>query len=194
MFGRKNEGPHCDNVQIKAGDVALTPVSVGTIDFGDQFAGDKSDERMPKIITSALLLLTLCESGLPQKSCECRGATEADKTIWEHIATQEEEARTVKKVHGVVRNPLGERLDDALVEVFADDGTEDTPTSPKNRRVAACVTGEKGKFCFDGLKPGKYILAVGRQGFNITFIKLNLDPKGRRNSGKPLDVSLALGT
>jgi protocatechuate 3,4-dioxygenase beta subunit len=115
-------------------------------------------------------------------------------TIWGRIATQEKETRAVKKVYGVVHDPLGGRLEDALVEVFADDGTDVTPTSDSKKRVAACITGEKGKFCFDGLKPGKYILAVGCQGFNITFIKLILDSKGRRSSSKPLDVELALGT
>lgn len=41
MFGKRNDGPHCDDVRIVAGDVALTPVSIAKIDFGDQFAGDK---------------------------------------------------------------------------------------------------------------------------------------------------------
>jgi hypothetical protein len=46
MFGKRSDGPHCDNVQIKAGDVVLTPVNVGKIDFGDQFAGDKSPDGL----------------------------------------------------------------------------------------------------------------------------------------------------
>jgi hypothetical protein len=46
MFGKKIEGPHCDNVQINAGDVALTPVNVGKIDFGEQFSGDKSPDGL----------------------------------------------------------------------------------------------------------------------------------------------------
>jgi hypothetical protein len=46
MFGKKIEGPHCDNVQINAGDVALTPVNVGKIDFGDQFSGDKKPDGL----------------------------------------------------------------------------------------------------------------------------------------------------
>ena len=46
MFGKKSEGPHCDNVQINAGGVALTPVNVGKIDFGDQFAGDKAPDGL----------------------------------------------------------------------------------------------------------------------------------------------------
>jgi len=46
MFGRRGDGPHCDDVQIMAGDVPLTPVSVGKIDFGDQFAGDKTPDGL----------------------------------------------------------------------------------------------------------------------------------------------------
>jgi hypothetical protein len=46
MFGKRNDGPHCDDVQIRAGDVALTPVSVSTIDFGEQFAGDKTPDGL----------------------------------------------------------------------------------------------------------------------------------------------------
>jgi predicted aspartyl protease len=46
MFGKKIEGPHCDNVQINAADVALTPVNVGKIDFGDQFSGDKKPDGL----------------------------------------------------------------------------------------------------------------------------------------------------
>lgn len=46
MFGKKTEGPHCDNVSIVAGDVALTPVNIGTIDFGDQFPGDKAPDGL----------------------------------------------------------------------------------------------------------------------------------------------------
>lgn len=46
MFGKRSDSPHCDNVQIKAGDVELTRVNVGTIDFGDQFPGDKSPDGL----------------------------------------------------------------------------------------------------------------------------------------------------
>jgi len=46
MFGKRSEGPHCDNVQIEAGAVALTPVNVGDIDFGEQFSGDKAPDGL----------------------------------------------------------------------------------------------------------------------------------------------------
>jgi Aspartyl protease len=46
MFGKRSEGPHCDNVQIEAGAVALTSVNVGHIDFGEQFSGDKAPDGL----------------------------------------------------------------------------------------------------------------------------------------------------
>jgi len=46
MFGKKGEGPHCDDVQITAGDVALVPVSIGKIDFEGQFPGDKDPDGL----------------------------------------------------------------------------------------------------------------------------------------------------
>ena len=46
MFGKRGDDAHCDGVQLMAGDVALTPVSVGHIDFGDQFPGDKAPDGL----------------------------------------------------------------------------------------------------------------------------------------------------
>jgi hypothetical protein len=46
MFGNRGDGPHCDNLQIHAGNVALTPVSVGKINFGDQFSGDLTPDGL----------------------------------------------------------------------------------------------------------------------------------------------------
>lgn len=46
MFGKRVDGPHCDNVQILAGGVSLMPVNVGKIDFGEQFSGDKTPDGL----------------------------------------------------------------------------------------------------------------------------------------------------
>lgn len=40
MFGERGDGPHCDGVSVMAGNVVLTPVDVGKIDFANRFAGD----------------------------------------------------------------------------------------------------------------------------------------------------------
>lgn len=46
MFGQRNDEPHCDDVELKAGDVRLSPVSVSRIDFGERFAGDKTPDGL----------------------------------------------------------------------------------------------------------------------------------------------------
>jgi hypothetical protein len=46
MFGQRGDGPHCDDVQLTAGDVSLTPVNIGKFDFGDRFAGDKTPDGL----------------------------------------------------------------------------------------------------------------------------------------------------
>ena len=44
MFGQKASGPHCDDVEMKAGGVLLSKVSVGKFDFGDRFPGSKAPD------------------------------------------------------------------------------------------------------------------------------------------------------
>lgn len=46
MFGDRGDGPHCDSISIYAGDVKLSPVSAGIIDFGDRFPGDKAPDGL----------------------------------------------------------------------------------------------------------------------------------------------------
>jgi len=37
MFGKRSDGPHCDNVPLNASGVDLAPVSIGTIDLTEMF-------------------------------------------------------------------------------------------------------------------------------------------------------------
>lgn len=46
MFGRRGDWPHCDNVPIAAGDVELTPVNIGKINFEGMFPGDKEPDGL----------------------------------------------------------------------------------------------------------------------------------------------------
>jgi hypothetical protein len=46
MFGKRIDSPYCNDIAIKAGEVPLTNVSMGKIDFGDQFAGDKTPDGL----------------------------------------------------------------------------------------------------------------------------------------------------
>ncbi|HVY94034.1 MAG TPA: aspartyl protease family protein, partial [Bryobacteraceae bacterium] len=46
MFGERGDAPRCDDAQLRVGDTALTPVTAGTLDFGDRFAGDKAPDGL----------------------------------------------------------------------------------------------------------------------------------------------------
>ena len=46
MFGKKGEGPHCDDVPISAGVVPLTPVNIGKMDFTGMFPGDRAPDGL----------------------------------------------------------------------------------------------------------------------------------------------------
>ncbi len=46
MFGKKGEGPHCDDVPISAGGVPLTLVNIGKMDFTGMFPGDKEPDGL----------------------------------------------------------------------------------------------------------------------------------------------------
>jgi hypothetical protein len=59
MFGKRSDWPHCDGVQLRAGDVALTPADVGTIDFGDQFPGDKAPDGLLSLDVFAGKVITI---------------------------------------------------------------------------------------------------------------------------------------
>ena len=46
MFGKRGDDAHCDGVQLMTENATLTPVSVGHMDFGDQFPGDKAPDGL----------------------------------------------------------------------------------------------------------------------------------------------------
>jgi hypothetical protein len=46
MFGKRIDTPYCNDVAIQAGTVPLGRGAIGTIDFGTQFAGDKTPDGL----------------------------------------------------------------------------------------------------------------------------------------------------
>jgi hypothetical protein len=59
MFGVRGDGPRCENVQLRAGDIALTPVTAGKIDFGDRFPGDRAPDGLLSLDSFAGKAITL---------------------------------------------------------------------------------------------------------------------------------------
>src|SRR5271163_1400218 len=87
-------------------------------------------------------------------------------------------------------------LENALVEIFDNPNylldESNGHKNPKQKRIAACVTGKDGKFCFS-LPDGKYELRASLSvGINVTHIYVVVDL--RKGKYLPLHVQLTLGT
>ena len=149
---------------------------------------------MGAIKITGLLIISLAISASQtqaQKPTGCTPATSKDESFWGHIAT-EIDSDPIAELTGGVRDRTKEPIYGALVEVFVDKGAR-TPTSPSTERLVGCITGPKGYYRFRGLKTGSYIVAVGANGFNITFVRFKFDP-GNRKARKKLDIDLEVGT
>jgi hypothetical protein len=111
------------------------------------------------------------------------------------------EDKTYRYLSGTIKFPNDEIASDALVEVYTHPEylllkyPESEEKKKKQRRIAACVTGEDGKFCFGFIEAGKYELRVSQgSGFNVTHIYVEVDPSGRESTEAGIEVELSLGT
>jgi protocatechuate 3,4-dioxygenase beta subunit len=130
--------------------------------------------------------------------CKCHPAEKDDVTrkgANEFVLDVPKE--TYRKVQGTVVGMSDDRpMENALVEIFdhPDYLLRENPLAehPQQRRVAACVTGTNGRFCFHTLPPGKYELRSSLEsGWNITHIYVVVDKKGQR---KKIQVMMHIGT
>jgi hypothetical protein len=149
-----------------------------------------------------LALLLVCSANtIASGECKCVRAKPSETTRWGgniHIVVQESES--YPSMRGVVLDHNGTRLRDVLVEVF------DHPEGlllpyPQNReaelkqqRIAACKTGEAGRFCFPGLAHGKYELRCSfGPGWDVTSVYVVIAPHHGRVVKKELKVQMHLG-
>lgn len=82
MFGKRIDSPHCDDVDIRTGEVQLTRVNVGKIDFGDHFADgitpdgllslDAFDGKVITLDQANAMLLVESEATLAQRVTHMR--------------------------------------------------------------------------------------------------------------------------
>ncbi len=138
----------------------------------------------------------------PQGDCRCAPAAESDVTRWggnEEVVGREE--KTYRRLAGGVRYATDEAVSGALVEVYTHPEylllkyPENAKKRKRQRRVAACVTGEDGKFCFGFVGAGKYEVRVSKDGgFNVTHIYVEVDPFGVESVEDELDAVLTPGT
>ena len=158
---------------------------------------------MTKTFATVLLLALL--GGLPQHTkCLC-GKVSDDEVAHGANEVVEYKERAVRQIKGMVRYAYNETpVEDVVVEVF--DITDDVKdhdayqiASLKKRR-AACLTGKDGRFCFDNLPSGRYVLRAGTRtsaGMQEVHMRINLDRHWWSRwlrSGKDIELELRPGT
>jgi len=104
----------------------------------------------------------------------------------------------VGRVHGTVE-AHGDYAKDIVVELYSYSGSDSYQDVSKvlrlQKRVAACLTGDDGRFSFARLKPGRYLLRAGtreQDQYNEIYAILRLDP--RRGEARGLEIVLRAGT
>ena len=154
-----------------------------------------------KLFLASLIFISLL-TFQPQGSCRCVPATDDDLTRWggnESIIVKEEKVH--RHLSGIVTLGGDNPISDALVEVYTHpeylllDYPERESKKKKQRRVAACVTEEDGKFCFGFIAPGKYEVRVSLEsGINVTHIYVEVDPYSSESIETDIEAVLTPGT
>jgi len=147
-------------------------------------------------------LLILVVLGVPSalSECQCIHPNKEETTHWggnEMVVFAEKNPR--KQLRGLVQMPNGQPVEGALVEVFThpeylrSDLPNATRDRSEQRRVAACRTGVRGRFCFRGLAKGTYELRSSiDSGWDVTHIHVMVDPQ--KGVSENLKVMMKLGT
>jgi hypothetical protein len=99
------------------------------------------------------------------------------------------------------RTVNGEIVSGVLVEVFDHPDylllsyPERQKQKKDQRRIAACVGGSDGRFCFESLQPGKYELRFSKDGgWKHTQVYVVVVAANRKASKRGLQISMQVGT
>src|SRR5262249_42143104 len=118
-------------------------------------------------------------------NCKCSQPLPSDKTHWGQENVIIKEDRVFKALHGkIVSFADNEPLRRVLVEVYDHPeglllGWKDREAGKaKQRRIAACITGEDGEFCFSNIPPGQYELCCSKPSeWNCTSVYVVVAPE-----------------
>ncbi len=139
------------------------------------------------VVSTFLLLLS---GSIHAEECGCKKATSTEQTRWsdnERISIYD--SHSYRQLRGTVHLSSDEThvLPNALVEVYK-------RYDKRARRIAACITGTNGVFCFNGLRAGRYRLRVSIDSrWKVTDIDVVVNP-GRKNSRRSISVDMSPGT
>ena len=154
-----------------------------------------------KIAIAATVLLTSAIICSAQK-CGCSPAPN-ERTYWVgNLHPILIRRGPYRQVRGTITRPDGTPFPNALVEVFTKpeylliDKPVPKQGRPNQRRLRACRTGPDGKFCFVGLRAGRYEVRSSsddtRTGWNASSAYVIVNSKGRRSSRLKIEMSLGI--
>ena len=103
------------------------------------------------------------------------------------------ESKPRKSIFGEVNDVNGQPLKGVLVEVFA--LTIKEAGNEQKKRILACTTDEKGRFCFTKLSAGKYEVFYSMDGgWKHTKLSVVIDPNNRKSANQKIEIWLQVGT
>ena len=131
--------------------------------------------------------------------CTCHKPAKGDKTRYGgNMMIVVPVEKTYRELHGTVQMNDDQVLENALVEIFDNpdyllNSNPNAVKQPRQTRLAACVTGPDGKFCFRHLPTGKYELRSSiRNGWNVTHVIVAVNKRSGEN--EEIVVKMSLGT
>ncbi|MBC8029251.1 MAG: carboxypeptidase regulatory-like domain-containing protein [Pyrinomonadaceae bacterium] len=153
---------------------------------------------MKLIVALLVLILSGMSASSHKDNCKCSPASSSDRTSWGHQNVIIKKEEVFKSLRGkVVQESDGKALGGVLVEVYDKpeglllDWKEREARKAQQRRIAACVTGPDGQFCFLNIPPGKYELRSSRPiEWDPTSLHVTVAPRDRRAVRSKIIVSL----
>jgi len=166
-------------------------------DLNDHYWGDRMKSACLMLLF--LISINICARG----ACKCVQANPLETTHYggnEAVVVQE--GGTYSLMRGVILDPRGSVIKNVLVEVFDHPEWLLLPypqlkeAQLRQRRIAACKTGDKGQFHFSGLRDGKYELRASIEGggWDVTHVYVVIAHSSRKGSKRKLSVEMHLGT
>jgi hypothetical protein len=160
-----------------------------------------------KLLIGVFILMSLGLSSLSDTNCQCTLAKPEETTRWGgNRLIAYEPVKIYKSIRGEVVDIHDVKLWDVLVEVFdrpeyllcqheSPDPSNCTWEPPDDqRRIAACVTGKDGKFCFENIPPGKYELRVSRGvEWNVARIHVEVTDHKSKGTKEDMVVEMSVG-
>lgn len=153
---------------------------------------------MKVIAIFAVLSLLSTHLHLHKEKCKCLPASKEQQTSWgqQNVIIRPDEK--FKSLRGkVVVAADDQPLSGVLVEVYDKpeglllDWKEREARKVQQRRIAACVTGPGGQFCFSKLPPGQYELRCSKPGeWNSTSAYVTVVREDRNRTSSELVVPL----